>query len=382
LLTPVSGRIEPPWLKIRLIRVGLVGQNRSGQPFVFKFGEYVFGRLRAKRTIIFLYLKRVICDNPTQLIEIIFGFIGVWLYSLLERGEWVQLKDKIHVAEYAKLKDQFTADQFNAETICDLAVEAGCKYVNITTRHHDSFCLFETAHTEFQSLNSPAKRDLVAELVEACNQRGLGIFFYYSHGRDWRHPHAPNNWGWGGNARPKYDEPEPFYKRGEEHDLQKYIEFMSAQVKELLTQYGPVAGIWLDGHATPTSRKKKLHLWKLPELYEQIRETQTQTLISYKGGVLGTEDFFAPERKWDQDSDRPVELCDTLQPHSWGHKKSDNGKHKNPDRVMEMLERAKKLNANLLLNTGPLPDGSIPEEDVSILTEVGKRLKAQVDEAE
>ena len=111
-------------------------------------------------------------------------------------------------------------------------------------------------------------------------------------------------------------------------------------------------------------------------LYKQIREAQSQTFISYKGGILGTEDFFAPERKWDKESKKQVELCDTLQPHSWGQKKSDNGKHKSPDQVMEMLEKAKKLNANLLLNTGPMPDGSIPAEDVAIFKEVGKRLKA------
>ena len=302
-------------------------------------------------------------------------FMHYGLYSLLERGEWVQLNEKIHVAEYAKLKDKFTAENFDANKICDLAVTAGCKYVNITTRHHDSFCLFKTQQTDFQSLNSPAKRDLVGELVDACNQRGLGIFFYYSHGRDWRYPDAPNNDGWGGSARPKYKETEPYYHRGKEHDLQKYVNFMSAQIEELLTQYGPVAGIWLDGHKTPVSRKKKIHLWKLPELYEQIRNTQSQTLISYKGGVTGTEDFFAPERKWDKASEQPVELCDTLQPHSWGYKKSDDDKHKKADQVMQMLERAKKLNANLLLNTGPLPDGSIPEEDITTLTEVGKRLK-------
>lgn len=306
-------------------------------------------------------------------------FLHYGLYSLLENGEWVQLKEKIHVAEYAKLKDKFTAEKFDADMICDMALEAGCKYVNITTRHHDSFCLFKTEHTEFQSLNSPAKRDLVGELVDACNKRGLGIFFYYSHGRDWRHPHAPNNWGWGGSARPKYEKQEPFYKHGKEHDLQKYIDFMSAQIEELLTQYGPVAGIWLDGHATPTSRKKKMHLWKLPELYKQIRDTQNQTLISYKGGVLGTEDFFAPERKWNKKSEQPVELCDTLQPHSWGYKKSDNGKHKGPDKVMEMLAKAKTLGANLLLNTGPLADGSIHAEDIATFKEVGKRLAVKSD---
>ena len=85
------------------------------------------------------------------------------------------------------------------------------RYVNITTRHHDSFCLFATKQTDFNSVNSPAKRDLVGELADACRKKGLGLCLYYSHGRDWRHPHAPNNDRWGGSARPKYDPPEPSY---------------------------------------------------------------------------------------------------------------------------------------------------------------------------
>src|SRR5215471_2580932 len=136
-------------------------------------------------------------------------FLHYGLYSLLERHEWVQLREKIPVAEYAKLKSRFTAEKFDAKGIATLASDAGMRYVNITTRHHDSFCLFRTKETDFNSVNSPAKRDLVAELADACAQRGLGLCLYYSHGRDWKHPHAPNNDEWGGNARPKYEPPEP-----------------------------------------------------------------------------------------------------------------------------------------------------------------------------
>jgi alpha-L-fucosidase len=248
----------------------------------------------------------------------------------------------------------------------------GC--VNLTTRHHDGFCLFATKQTDFHSLNSPAKRDLVAELAEACRKKGLGLCLYYSHGRDWRHPHAPNNDGWGGSARPAYNPPEPSYATGKEHDLNKYLDFMRAQITELLTNYGPVAAIWLDGIATPLSRKNRLAEWRMEELYAHIRSLQPQVLVSYKQGLIGTEDFLAPERKFDQKPDKPLELCDTLQPHGWGYIKADDGKHKTPDQVMGMLAKARGFPANLLLNTGPLPDGSIHGDDATTLREVGRRI--------
>ena len=302
-------------------------------------------------------------------------FIHYGLYSLLGRHEWVMIKEKIRVAEYAKLAERFTAKNFDVDFITDMALDAGMKYINITSRHHDSFCLFDSKYTDFKSTNTPAKRDLISELSQACQSKGLGLFLYYSHGRDWRHPHAPNNWGWGGSARPKYDPPETYYVQGATHDLQIYVEFMKNQITELLTNYGPIAGIWLDGHGVPASRKKKLDEWKLPELYSHIHSLQPQTLVSYKQGLIGTEDFKAPERNFKGQSDVPLELCDTLQPHGWGYMKTDDGKHKTPDQVWGMLGKAKKLGANLLLNTGPLPDGSIHPEDVSTLKEVGKRRR-------
>jgi alpha-L-fucosidase len=212
-------------------------------------------------------------------------------------------------------------------------------------------------------------------LAEQCQQKGLGFYLYYSHGRDWRHPHAPNNGDWGGNARPKYNPPETFYKYGKDQDLQIYVEFMKNQITELLTNYGPIGGIWLDGVATPASRKDKLHLFKTQELYDHIHSLQPQVLVSYKQGLIGTEDFKAPERHFKEKSDVPLELCDTLQPWKWGYDKSLNGKHKNADQVMEMLSSAQKMNANLLLNIGPLPDGSVHPEDIKTLTEVGKKLQ-------
>ena len=302
-------------------------------------------------------------------------FIHYGLYSLLGRHEWIQFREKIPVREYEKLRDRFTAENFDANFITNLALDAEMKYINITTRHHDSFCLFDTKQTEFNSFNSLAKRDLVGELAEQCRKKGLGMFFYYSHGRDWRHPHAPNNDEWGGSARPEYDWPETAYKYGREHDLQKYLDFMTTQITELLSNYGQIAGIWLDGIAVPRSGDYKK--FKCRELYDMIHNMQPQVLVSYKQGLLGTEDFRAPERKWKGETDKPLEICDTLQPRGWGYMKADDGKHKTPDEVMKMLAIAAEKNANLLLNTGPLPDGSIHPEDVATLREVGRRLRAK-----
>jgi alpha-L-fucosidase len=311
-------------------------------------------------------------------------FLHYGLYSLLGRHEWVQFREKIPVAEYAKLKDRFTAEKFDANFIAGLAQDAGMRYVNITTRHHDSFCLFASKQTDFSSVNSPAKRDLVAELAVACDSKGLGLCLYYSHGRDWRHPHAPNNDAWGGSARPAYDPPEPAYAYGKEHDLRKYVDFMSAQITELLTNYGPIAAIWLDGIMTPLydrsrkpcpqppNRPDNAPAFRCQELYDLIHRLQPQVLVSYKQGLLGTEDFFAPEHKAVPNArGKPMEICSTLQKGSWGY--HEKLPRLDADEALQALRRANDAGANLLLNTGPHPDGSIDRTDAATLREVGRR---------
>jgi alpha-L-fucosidase len=304
-------------------------------------------------------------------------FMHYGLYSLLGRHEWVQQRELIPVAEYAKLKDLFTAKKFDADFITDLALESGMKYINITTRHHDGFCLWDTKYSDFKSTNSPAKRDLVEELSKQCNKKGLALFLYYSHGRDWKHPHAPNNDNWKGAARPNYQPLDPAYKYGQEHDLNIYLEFVNNQVNELLDMFTPIAGIWLDGISTPLSGDKSL--FKCQDLYDRIHAKQPQVLVSYKQGLLGTEDFLAPERSYKSGKKppKPLELCDHLQRNGWGYMKSEDGKHKSKEEVVEMLKKASCYPANLLLNTGPLPSGEIPPEDVKVLREVGKDLRTK-----
>jgi len=319
-------------------------------------------------------------------------FMHYGVYSLLGRGEWVMLREKIPVKEYERLKDQFTARNFDPDFITDLALEAEMKYVNLTSKHHDSFCLFRTRETTFNSVESAARRDLVGELAEACQKKGLGLFLYYSYAADWRHPYFyAREAGWK-NARPAYDKPEPFYKWKKDEDFKHYIEYAHNHFKELLTQYGPIAGIWLDPIMGYYSRPD---LFPIEETYALIRLQQPQVLISFKQGANGDEDFAAPERSgrslanrlkdpekreiarkaWEKNKNKHNEICDTLQPRVWGYKKDDVGKHRTADEVMKMLEDAWAANCNLLLNTGPLPDGSIDPTDVQTLREVGRRLR-------
>lgn len=313
-------------------------------------------------------------------------FIHYGLYSLLGRGEWVQYHDRIPVAEYAKLKERFTADRFDANAIAVLVQEAGMKYITLVCKHCDSFCLWNTKTTEFNSMNSPAKRDLVSEMATACRERGLGFFTFYEHGFDWRHPNGPAPWDWNLNAvRPAYDPPDPFYATPESYDFEKYLSYVYDGISELCSNHGPIAGVWLDGIAVPLHGDKSK--FKVPELYEHIRKLQPQTLISYKYGLYPElEDFMAPEQQQIENAlkkhgAKPLEICRTMQRHSveapkgalWGWLEAAD--HVNPDQVMEMLAEAKAIDANLLLNVGPLPDGSIHPDDVATLKEVGRRLK-------
>ncbi len=324
-------------------------------------------------------------------------FLHYGLYSLVgERdadvaagAEWAQYNRKMPVAEYAKLAERFTAENFDAEKIASFAKAAGMGYVTLTTRHHDSFCLFETKETDFNVMNTPCGRDLVGELADACARHGLGLCLYYSHGRDWRHPHAANNDAWGGWARPEYDPPEPTYAAGDEHDLNLYLEFMKRQITELLSNYGPIAAIWLDGVLVPLTGPTEQ--FKCQELYDHIHSLQPQVLVSYKQGVTGTEDFFAPEHgvptgeeddarthgKLKANPNAPIEVCTTMVPHCWGYAANMAGKHLTQEQVWQELRSAARQGYNLLLNSGPLPDGSIDPEDEQVLRAVGQRLKRE-----
>lgn len=321
-------------------------------------------------------------------------FMHYGLYSILGRGEWVLYREAIPLSEYEKLKDQFRPDRFDADRITDLAAEAGMRYVNLTARHHDSFCLFDSQHSDYTSAASPARRDLVGELAGQCRQKGLGLFLYYSYALDWRHPwFYPRTFN--PMARPDYPQPEPRYLWRQDEDFARYIEFVHGQITELLTHYGPLAGIWFDPIMGYYARPD---LFPIAETYALIRRLQPQTLICFKQGANGTEDFAAPERRgqslaervrkqygeekakiagdaWEANRLKHNEICDTLQPHIWGYKKDDDGNHLDAKETLLRLGQAFGQNCNLLMNTGPLPDGSIHPADVATLTEVGRQIR-------
>ena len=317
-------------------------------------------------------------------------FIHYGLYSILEKGEWVQLRDTIPVSEYAKLKNRFTAENFNAEEITELAISGGMKYITITSKHHDGFCLFNTKATDFNVLNSPAERDLIKELYDECEKKGLGLFLYYSYGADWKHPYFyPRENGWSA-ARPAYTEPQPEYKFEKDEDFKIYIDFVHDQLRELITQYPNIAGIWFDPIMGYYHRPD---LFPIDSTYALIRQMSPHALISFKQGANGSEDYMAPERGgntkvgeqfdvakivYEKNKDKPREICNTLQPHAWGYNKNHDGNHKTAEDIIDLLEDAKKINANLLLNVGPKGDGSFPEEDINAIKEVGERLNEKM----
>jgi alpha-L-fucosidase len=316
-------------------------------------------------------------------------FIHYGLYAQLGRGEWVQLRDTIPVAEYAKLKDTFTADKFDADFITDLAIKAGMKYITITSKHHDGFCLFKTEQTEFNSMNSPCGRDLIYELAMACNAKGLGLFLYYSYAADWKHPYFYSREAGWKNARPAYKEAQPEYKFQNDEDFKIYVNYVHQHVKELIAQYPTIAGIWFDPIMGLYNRPD---LFPVEETYEIIRSLSPHALISFKQGANGEEDFSAPERNasatvgnqfevarmvYEKNKNKPKEICNTLQPHAWGYDKRNDGKHKTTEDLVKIIKDTWAKDANLLMNVGPLPDGSFPEEDIISLTEAGKILREQ-----
>jgi len=255
--------------------------------------------------------------------------------------------------EYARLKDHFTAEKFDADFITDLALAAEMHYIDFTTRHRGDLYMFRTTVSDFTSLNSPARRDLVAELAEQCRKKGLGLFLYCP-------PDVART------------EPQETYDRN------------CTVVRELLTQYGPVAGIWLDGiggyYAEPQAYSR------INEFYALIRSLQPQCLISFKQGT-GTEDFVAPEglmhvksgdlaeKAWAMNAGKRGDICTNMQtaPPAWIY--TEGCEHINADGVLGLLADAFAQKANLTLNTGPLPDGSIHPSDVASLLQAGVRIR-------
>jgi len=273
-------------------------------------------------------------------------FIHYGLYSQLGRGEWVMNRERMSHAEMRELAERFAPDRFDAEALCDLAVASGMRYVNLTTMHHEGFRLYDTELSDFNAMRY-CGRDLVAEFVEAARKRGLKIELY----------HSLNNW---------FDQPDAADALESEESYRVFIERTFDRIRELVTRFNPIDGLWYDGW-WPFSAER----WRAEEMNAMVRDIQPHILLNGRNGLPG--DFRTPEQHMSSPVPwRPWEACMTLNDH-WGFHRGDDH-WKRPKEVVGLLAKAAGGNGNLLLNIGPRGDGCVPAESVRVLKAVGEWL--------
>ncbi len=299
--------------------------------------------------------------------------------SLLGAGEWVMNNRNIHVDDYERLAKFFNPVDFDAAQWVGLAKKAGMKYITLITRHHDSFSLWDTKQSDFNIMNTHFKRDIVKEIADECHKQDIKLFFYYSL-LDWKR--EDYQWETGRTGQ----------KTGRKgpSNWPKYIDFMKAQLTELLTNYGDIAGIWFDGHwdqlDNDEDKKQQSKVdWHYNEIYSLIHSLQPACMIgnNHHLAPLPGEDFQMFERDLPGEnkagysgqaiSKLPLETCETING-AWGFNITDRS-YKSTKELIHYLVRAAGYGANLLLNIGPMPNGEIQPEFIDRLTEVGKWLE-------
>lgn len=273
-------------------------------------------------------------------------------------GEWFQLQTKMPCATYDKFATQFNPVKFNAKEWAQIAKDAGVKYLVITAKHHDGFCMYDTKFTDFNLVKtSPYGRDPLKELAQACRDVGIKFCVYYSIA-DWHHPDSPAKDSQRGfHGQPKADA-----------DVSKYADYMRNQVHELLTNYGPIGLVWFD---TGGAFKDKSGL-KGAEMVKMIHETQPACLINNRlgtGGDYGTPEQYIPAGGQNE----PFETCMTINGH-WGYNQADHN-WKSTDTLLRNLVDIAAKGGNYLLNVGPTSEGLIPGPSVERLKEMGAWLK-------
>ena len=311
-----------------------------------------------------------------------FGMFIHWgVYSVLGDGEWVMNNQNISISEYEKLPSFFNPIDFDAKQWVSLAKSAGMNYITITSRHHDGFSMFDSKATDYDIVDStPYKKDVLKLLAEECHKQGIKLFFYYSL-LDWNKddyfPRGRTGKGIEGRKEGKWE---------------NYIAFMKFQLRELLTNYGPIGGIWFDGHWDQKAwdgksfSGKSLVNWHYDEIYGMIHELQPQALIgnNHHIGVIDGEDFQMFEKDlpgknttgWgtpeNQIGKLPLEVCETING-SWGFNLQDR-KHKSKEKLIQYLVNAAGYGSNFLLNVGPMPNGKIQQNHQKSLREIGAWL--------
>jgi alpha-L-fucosidase len=300
-----------------------------------------------------------------------FGLFVHWgVYSVLGDGEWVMNNRKLRVEEYERLPAQFNPTGFNAAEWVALAKAAGMKYITITSKHHDGFAMYDSKVSHWDIVErTPYQRDVLRQLADECRKQGIKLFFYYSQ-LDWHHPDYFPRGRTGRDA-----------DRPEQGDFNKYLDYMDAQLTELLTGYGPVAGIWFDGWWD-----RKDADWRLDRTYSLIHKLQPAALVgsNHHRAPFPGEDFQMFEKDlpgqnttgFSGDSvvgELPLETCETING-AWGWNIADR-KWKSAKDLVHYLARAAGMNANLLLNVGPQPNGKLQPEQVERLKAMGAWLK-------
>ena len=310
-----------------------------------------------------------------------FGLFVHWgVYSILGDGEWVMNNQNISISEYEKLPTFFNPIDYDPVEWVSMVKEAGMKYITITSRHHDGFSMFDTKMSDYNIVQStPYGKDIIKLLAEECRKQGIKLFFYYSlldWNRDDYFPRGRTGKGIAERGKGKWE---------------SYIKFMKGQIRELLTQYGEIGGIWFDGHWDQkewdgTKFGDSKVDWHYDEIYGMIHELQPQALIgnNHHIGVINGEDFQMFEKDLpgknttgfgtpeDQIGSLPLEVCETING-SWGFNLQDR-KHKSNKELIHYLIRAAGYGSNLLLNVGPMPNGKIQSEHKASLKAIGKWL--------
>ncbi|MEZ0070757.1 alpha-L-fucosidase [Planotetraspora sp. GP83] len=299
-----------------------------------------------------------------------FGLFIHWgLYALAARHEWVKQRERLTDERYRVYFEQFAPDLFDPDAWAEAAGDAGMRYMVLTTKHHDGFCLWDSALTDYCVTGTPYGKDLVGPIVSAFRAKGLGVGFYHSL-IDWHHPDFP------------IDGLHPAYAEGvsnEGRDITKYADYLHGQVEELLTRYGPIDTMWFDFSYSARRRGGKLTPggkgradWRSEELVALVRRLQPGALINDRLEVPG--DFVTPEQYQPAGPVGEVwEACQTLNG-SWGYDR-DNLDWKPVDLLVRMLVDTVSKDGNLLLNVGPNGRGEFEPGALATLRGIGEWMR-------
>ena len=300
-----------------------------------------------------------------------FGIFIHWgIYSMFAQGEWYMNKG-IDAQEYAKAAGGFYPAAFDARAWVKAIKASGARYICFTSRHHDGFSMFDTAASDYDIMDaSPFRRDIVAELAEACREEGIALHFYYSL-LDWTREDYPVGRTGLGTGR-----------KGDSQNYDSYIKFMKDQLTELLTKYGKIGAIWFDGDWDHDSDPQPFD-WRYPEIYSHIHGIDPSCLIGNNHHLtpFEGEDFQMFERDlpgenttgWASGqtvSSLPLEMCQTMNG-MWGYKVEDQN-YKSVEDLVRLIVRAASKGSNLLLNIGPQPDGNLPAAALDRLAGIGE----------